>query len=73
MLIAIRTYVQKQQMVTQKQLERHFQISALVLQPMLDILIARHDIREVVEDVCQSDCQDCESPKYFEWMGPQAE
>lgn len=69
MLIAIRCYIQKHQMVTQMQLERHFQISSQVLHPMLDILKARHDIQEVTADGCAADCHDCETPRYFEWVG----
>jgi FeoC like transcriptional regulator len=71
MFIAIRQYIQKQKMVTQMQVERHFQLSPMVLQPILDILKSRHDIQEMTEERCASDCGECENPRYFEWIGPE--
>ncbi|NBX84224.1 MAG: hypothetical protein EBQ95_01285 [Gammaproteobacteria bacterium] len=71
MFIAIREYIQKQKLVTQIQLERHFQLSTIVIGPILDILKARHDIQEITEERCSSDCGDCENPRYFEWIGPE--
>ncbi len=71
MFIAIRQYIHKQKIVTQMQLERHFQLSPLVIGPMLDILKARNDIQEITEERCSSDCGECENPRYFEWIGPE--
>lgn len=70
MFIAIRQYIQKQKMVTQMELERHFQLSSLVLEPILEILKERNDIQEVTEELCSSDCGECENPRYYEWTGP---
>lgn len=69
MLIAIRQYIQQQKLVTLKQLERHFQVSSLVMQPILEILKERHDIQEVTKELCSSDCGECENPRYYEWIG----
>ena len=69
MLAAIRQFIQEQKIVTETQLLRQFNIELSVLEPMLAILEQRQEIAKMKQDVCQKQCQDCESPNYYNWIG----
>lgn len=68
MLVAIRSYIQHQQMVTQAQLQREFNVNADALEPILALLMQRQEIRQVDVEYCKKQCQDCETPLYYEWI-----
>lgn len=68
MLAAIREFIQEQKIVTETQLLRQFNIEFSALEPMLAILEQRQEIAKMEQDVCQKQCQDCESPHYYTWI-----
>jgi hypothetical protein len=68
MLSNIREFIQQNQMVTQEQLAREFQISYSALEPILDLLILRQEIRKIEGELCGKRCGDCEAPIYYEWQ-----
>lgn len=68
MLVAIREYIAKQHFVTENQLMNQFKIDQSALLPMLELLIQRHEIQIIEGDLCKKQCQDCESPIYYEWI-----
>lgn len=70
MLAAIRQFIKEQNMVTETQILRQFKIELSALEPMLAILEQRQEIEKMTQDVCQKQCQDCESPNYYAWIGP---
>ena len=69
MLAAIRTFIQEQNIVTERQLILHFHIDVTALEPMLAILKQRREIEVIEQDVCRKDCHDCENPIYYAWIG----
>jgi hypothetical protein len=68
MLGNIRNYIQKSQMVSQEQLMREFDIKASALEPILELLVQRKEIRQIEGDLCGKRCQDCQGPIYYEWI-----
>lgn len=68
MLAAIRSFIQTHHMVTPSQLKREFEVSEDTLEPILNLLIARQEVQKVDVDYCKKDCQDCETPVYYEWV-----
>lgn len=68
MLMAIRSFIQEHQLVTEQQLVLHFKVDPGVLTPMLDLLLQRHEIVVVSPDLCQEQCQDCDNPVYYQWI-----
>ncbi len=67
MLVMIRTFIQEQGVVSDQLLQQHFQIEATALSPILEILLARHEIEEVTADRCQQECHGCDNPSYYQW------
>lgn len=68
MLKAIRSFIQTQHMVTQLQLQREFNLNSDVLEPILALLIQRQEVRLLDVEYCKKQCQDCETPQYYEWI-----
>ena len=68
MLASIRNYIQTEKMVSEAQLLRTFNVSIMVLEPMLEILQQRREILEVEATACGQECYDCESPRYYQWI-----
>lgn len=68
MLAAIREYIAHQHLVTENQLILQFNIEQSALLPMLELLIQRQEIHIIEQDACKKQCQDCESPIYYEWI-----
>ena len=66
MLKMIHQYIKKQGIVSLKELAMHFQMIPEALEPIIERLIVRFDIREAAQSACKELCQDCESPRYFE-------
>jgi hypothetical protein len=69
MLAAIREYIAHQHMVTENQLVLQFNLEQSALSPMIELLIQRQEIQIIESDACKKQCQDCESPIYYEWIG----
>ncbi len=67
MLSAIREYIRREKLVSQEQLSREFDISDSALEPILLLLVERHEIQKIEGDLCGSRCQDCSGPIYYEW------
>ena len=68
MLSKIRDYIRKSDMVSHDQLQREFGLSLSSLEPILDLLIQRHEIRKIEGELCSKRCQDCQGPIYYEWI-----
>lgn len=67
MLNAIREYIRQEKLVSQEQLSREFDINDNVLEPILLLLVERHEIQKIEGDLCGKRCQDCAGPIYYEW------
>lgn len=62
MLLQIRDYIQREQVVSTQQLAREFHVEEQALQPMLDIWVRRGVIRQCQQKTaCQSSCFRCSS------------
>ena len=60
MLLQIRDYIQREQVVSTQQLSREFHVDEQALQPMLDIWVQRGMIRQCEEKAaCKSSCFRC--------------
>ncbi len=68
MLVAIRDFIQNQKMVTFSQLQREFNMGSQALEPILALLMQRQEIRQLDVEYCKKQCQDCETPQYYEWI-----
>lgn len=70
MLLQIRDYIQREQVVSRQQLVREFHVDEQALQPMLDVWIRRGVIRQCQEKAtCQSSCFRCstKAPVYYQF------
>lgn len=66
MLLQIRDYIHREQMVSTKQLMRAFQLDYSALQPMLDLWIKRGVIvKHVNAQSCDSPCFKCRVPAEY--------
>lgn len=66
MLLQIRDFIHREQVVSIQQLSREFHVEEQALQPMLDIWIRRGVIRECQEKIsCQTKCFRCNTPKFY--------
>lgn len=66
MLLQIRDFIYREQVVSIQQLSREFHVEEQALQPMLDIWIRRGVIRECQEKTsCQTKCFGCNTPKFY--------
>ena len=69
MLLHIRDYIQREQVVSTQQLAREFHIDEQALQPMLDIWVNKGVIKRCEEKAgCQSTCSGCKTnaPVFYE-------
>ena len=72
MLLQIRDFIYREQVVSSQQLAREFHVDEMALQPMLAIWIRRGVIRQCKEKVaCKSSCFRCttNAPVYYQFMG----
>lgn len=70
MLLQIRDFIQREQVVSTQQLAREFHIDEQALQPMLDIWSRRGVIRPCEENPsCKSSCFRCKknTPVYYQY------
>ena len=66
MLLQIRDFIHREQVVSMQQLSREFHIEEQALQPMLDIWVRRGVIRECqAKASCQTKCFRCNTPKFY--------
>lgn len=73
MLLQIRDYIHREQVVSTQQLAREFHIEEQALQPMLDIWVRHGVIRPCHEKTtCQSSCFRCSStaPSFYQFIPP---
>lgn len=72
MLLALRDYIQRYQVVSAEQLTREFHIAAEALEPMLGLWIKKGNIRATDDKKsCGTKCQSCQPrPRtvYYEWV-----
>ena len=71
MLLQIRDYIQREQVVSTQQLAREFHLDEQALQPMLAIWIHRGVIQQCQEkSACQSSCFRCnsQSPQFYQFF-----
>lgn len=71
MLIQLRDYIKRGQVVSLEQLTREFHIDKQALQPMLDIWVAKGVIQPCQEKaVCGSGCSSCKinMPVFYQWL-----
>ena len=69
MLLLIRDYIHREQVVSTQQLAREFHIDEEALQPMLDIWVKKGVIKPCQETTgCQSTCSGCKTkaPVFYE-------
>jgi hypothetical protein len=66
MLKAIHHYIEQQRLVSFKELCLEFDMAPEALEPIIELMLARGDIREAEQSACQELCHDCENPRYFE-------
>jgi hypothetical protein len=70
MLLQIRDFIQREQVVSTQQLSREFHVDEQALQPMLDVWIKRGVIRQCEEKVaCKSSCFRCNknAPVFYQY------
>ncbi len=70
MLLQIRDYIQREQVVSRQQVAREFHIDEQALQPMLDVWLRRDVIRQCQEKAaCKSSCFRCSTnaPVYYQF------
>jgi FeoC like transcriptional regulator len=68
MLSTIREFIQTNQMVSKEQIAREFYLTYSALEPILELLILRKEIRKIEGELCGKRCGDCEAPIYYEWL-----
>ena len=71
MLLILRDFIQREQVVSTQQLAREFHIDEQALQPMIDILVKKGAIKPCHEKAgCQSVCAGCKTnvPVFYEWI-----
>ena len=71
MLLELRDFLQREQVVSTQQLSRAFHVDEQALQPMLDIWIRRGVIRQCHEKTaCQSSCFRCSAntPVFYQFI-----
>ena len=71
MLLQIRDFMHREQVVSTQQLAREFHVDEMALQPMLDIWIRRGVIRQCQGKVaCKSSCFRCSTnaPVYYQFV-----
>lgn len=71
MLLQIRDFIHREQVVSTQQLTREFQVDEQALQPMLDIWIRKGVIRQCQDKAsCQSSCFRCSKkvPMYYQYV-----
>ena len=69
MLLQIRDFIEREQVVSTQQLSREFHIEEPALQPMLDIWVNKGVIKPCQEKAgCQSACSRCktDAPVFYE-------
>ena len=73
MLLQIREFIHREQVVSTQQLAREFHVDEQALQPMLDIWIRRGVISKCEEKIaCKSSCFRCttNAPVYYQYIRP---
>lgn len=76
MLLQIRDFIHREQVVSIQQLAREFHVEELALKPMLEIWVRRGIIRPCQEKTaCQSSCFGCNSnrPVFYQFIPQQIE
>lgn len=71
MLLQLRDFIHREQVVSTQQLSRAFHVEEQALQPMLDIWVRRGVIRQCDEKTaCQSSCFRCSShaPRFYQFI-----
>ncbi len=71
MLLQIRDFIHREQVVSMQQLTREFHVEEQALQPMLEIWVRRGVIRPCQEKVaCKSSCFRCSSttPLFYQFI-----
>ena len=71
MLLQIRDFIQREQVVSTQQLAREFHVDEPALQPMLAIWVRRGVIRQCQEKVaCKSSCFRCttNAPVFYQFI-----
>jgi ribosomal protein S25 len=70
MLLQIRNYIHRQQIVTTQQLSREFHLDLSALQPMLDIWAKKGIIKKYTQNTsCQKACFKCKTPPdYYQYL-----
>ena len=72
MLLQLRDFIQREQVVSTQQLAREFHVDELALQPMLAVWIRRGIISQCDEKTaCKSGCFRChtKAPVYYQFIG----
>ena len=71
MLLQIRDFIHREQVVSTQQLTREFHLDEHALQPMLDIWVSKGVIRQCLEKVaCKSRCFRCNTaaPVFYQFI-----
>ena len=68
MLSNIRKFIQINELVSKEQISREFEMSHAALEPILELLIFRKEIKKIEGEMCGKRCGDCETPIYYEWI-----
>lgn len=70
MLLQIRKYIHREQVVSTQQLSREFHIDLAALQPMLDIWLTKGIISKCTQTPsCKSACFKCKiPPEYYQYI-----
>ncbi len=71
MLLQIRDYIQREQVVSTQQLAREFQVDELALQPMLSLWVDKGVIGLCQDKAaCQSSCFQCstKAPQFYQFI-----
>ena len=56
MLLQLRDFIQREQLVSTQQLVREFHVDEQALQPMLDVWVSKGVIEPCQDDDCKSSC-----------------
>jgi hypothetical protein len=66
MLLQIREYIKREEVVSTQQLSREFHLDSAALQPMLEVWLRKGVIRQCTENTrCKSACFKCQSPTEY--------
>ncbi len=71
MLLQIRDFIRREQVVSTQQLAREFRVDELALQPMLAVWVSKGVIRPCLEKTaCQSSCFRCSTnaPVFYQFI-----